>query len=337
MAASIERPDVDQLRNGANKALLTYNLTADGQVEGERRRSNIMIEQLKLPEPPHFSDEQMQKCRKSGDYRSILFEWYKFVMHICVIFARIDRKSPAVREISPVQFAILTGLLNRSARLMLANTALAHKGRFGETIALLDRCIFESCLKVQWLCHKDSDESFMRYLASGLKTEIELESEVKGNIEKREGGKVLNIEKRMLKSIDRHINAAGLNREDVIKAKKLPDSSAMLHDLGHERLMYVVSQRVGSHHIHGTWPSLLFHYLEVNDDGSFFLRDHDCDTHPNQFIMTPLQVLETVRSFIVYIIESNEESKTIIGLLDSFRQNILDINSEMVGSDFESE
>jgi len=295
-----------------------------------------MTEQAQLPDPPQFSDEQMQKCRETGDFMPVLFEWYKFVGHICIFFAQLARESLAVKEISPIHYAVLTGLLNRCARLMLSNIALSHNGRFGETTALLDRCIFESCIKVEWLCHKGIDDYFQRYLASGLKTEIELESEIRGNIAKREDGAVLNIEKRMLASIDRYINASGLNREEVVESKKLPDISAMLSDLGHERLMYVVSQRLGSHAVHGTWPSLLLHYLEMDEEGYFSLRDHDCDTHPNQFVMIPLQVLGAVKSFIIYAIETDEEAEPIVGLLDSVQEEIMDINAEMVGSDFES-
>lgn len=291
--------------------------------------------QGQLPDPPQFSDEEMRNCRESGDFMPVLFEWYKFVGHLCIFFAQLKRESPAAREITPIHFAILTGLLNRCSRLMLSNIALSHNGRFGETTALLDRCIFESCLKVDWLCHKGTDESFQRYLAGGLKTEIELEKEITGNIAERDGIEVLNIEKRMLLSVERHISAAGLSREEINEAKKLPDVSAMLRDLGHERLMYVVAQRLGSHHVHGTWPSLLLHYLEVDDDGNFSLRDHDCETHPNQFVMISLQVLGAVRSFSVYLIEA-EVAEAIVSLLDSIQEEILKINSEMVGSDFQS-
>ncbi|UQI41827.1 DUF5677 domain-containing protein [Vreelandella venusta] len=293
-----------------------------------------MNETAQLPDPPQFSDEEMKECRESGNFMPVLFEWYKFVGHVCIFFAQLQRDSPAAKEIPPIHFAILTGLLNRCARLMLSNVALSHNGRFGETTAVLDRCIFESSLKVDWLCHKGNDENFHRYLAGGLKTEIELEKEIAGNIAEREGGKVLNIEKRMLSSIDRYIDAAGLSREEIYEAKKLPDVSAMLRDLGHERLMYVVAQGLGSHHVHGTWPSLLLHYLEVDDNDEFSLKDHNCETHPNQFVMTPLQVLRAVRSFIVYVI-NGEEAKVIVNLLDSIQEEILKINAEMIGSDYE--
>lgn len=294
-----------------------------------------MDRQPQLPDPPQFSDAEMQECRETGDFMPVLFEWYKFVGHICTFFAQIDRKSPAAREIPPVHFAILTGLLNRCARLMLSNIALSHNGRFGETTALLDRCIFESCVKVAWLCHKGSDESFRRFLADGLRTEIELETQITAKIDGREEQDVLNIERRMLSSIEQHINASRLNREQICATRRLPDISAMLRDLGYERLMYVVGQRLGSHHVHGTWPSLLLHYLELDDDGHFSLRDHDCRTHENQFIMVPLQVLTALRAFITYLIETGEAS-SIVRLLDSIEEEVLKINSEMTGSDFQS-
>jgi hypothetical protein len=295
-----------------------------------------MTEHAQLPDPPEFSEEEMEKCRETGDYMPVLFEWYKFVGQVCIFFAQLDRESPAVKAMSPVQYGVLVGLLNRCARLMLANLALSHNGRFGEATALLDRCIFESSLKVQWLCLKGTDDSFERYLADGLKTEIELKLEIEGNINGRESGEELNIEKRMLASISRHVSASKLTEDEILSKKKLPDIASMINDLGHGRLMYVVAQRLGSHHVHGTWPSLLLHYLEVDEDDGLYLRDHNCASHPNQFVMTPLQVLEAVRAFIEHVTHSDEEAEPIIGLLDSIQDEILKINSEMVGSDFDS-
>lgn len=294
-----------------------------------------MTKQMEVPEPPKISDEQLQKCRESRDYMPVLFEWYKFVGHLCIFFALIQRESPAVREIAPIHYAVLTGLLNRCARLMLSNIALSHNGRFGETTALLDRCIFESCLKVEWLCHKRTDDSFQRFLADGLKTEIELLAEIKGNIASREGNQVLNIEQRMLDSIQRHITLAGLTEYQIKQTKKLPNTAAMISDLGHQRLMYVVGQRLGSHHVHGTWPSLLMHYLE-EEDGGLLLRDHNCDTHPNQFVMVPLQVLTAMAAFISFIFEAEEDIKPMEGLVESVQEEILKINSEMAKGDFDA-
>lgn len=290
---------------------------------------------MQVPDPPKFSIDEIRKCRESGDFMPMLFEWYKFVGHLCIFFALIKSESPAVRNIPAIQYSVLTGLLNRCARLMLANIALSHNGRFGETTALLDRCIFESCVKVMWLCHKGTDDAFRRYLADGLKTEVELSAEINGNIADREGNRVLAIEERMLKSIKRHMALAGLTEEEISETKKLPNTAAMISDLGHQRLMYVVGQRLGSHHVHGTWPSLLMHYLE-EQDGSLVLRDHDCDTHPNQFVMVPLLVLSAMAAYIGFIFHSCADIEPMKGLLDSVEQKILQINSEMAEGDFDA-
>ena len=295
-----------------------------------------MSENAQLPDPPEFSEQEIERCQQTGDYMPILFEWYKFVGQVCIFFAQLDRRSPAVGDIPPIQYAVLTGLLNRCARLMLANMALSHNGRFGEAISVLDRCIFESSLKVEWLCLKGSQDSFERYLADGLKTELELKSEIRGNIDKREEGDELIIENRMLASISRHINASGLSEEKILEKKKLPDIATMIRDLGRGRLMYVVAQRLGSHHVHGTWPSLLLHYLELSEEEGFQLRDHNCSPHPNQFVMTPLQVILAARAFVDYVIDCNDDSQPIIEFFDSIQDEILRINSEMAGGDFES-
>lgn len=290
---------------------------------------------MQVPKPPQFSVDLIKKCRESGDFMPMLFEWYKFVGHLCIFFASISNESPAVREFPKIQYSVLTGLLNRCARLMLANTALSHNGRFGETTALLDRCIFESCVKVMWLCHKSTDDAFKRYLADGLKTEIALSAEINNNIAEREGNQVLAIEERMLKSIMRHITLSGLTEEEISETKKLPNTAAMISDLGYQRLIYVVGQRLGSHHVHGTWPSLLMHYLE-EENNSLVLRDHDCDSHPNQFVMVPSLVLSVLDAYISYIFQSDEDIEPMKGLLESIEQEIFKINTEMAAGDFDA-
>ena len=74
----------------------------------------------------------------------------------------------------------------------------------------------------------------------------------------------------MLKSIANHIDASGLTATDIAASKKQRDLAAMIDGLGSDRLIYIAAQKIGSHHIHGTWPSLLFHYLEKRDDAGVF-------------------------------------------------------------------
>ena len=287
-----------------------------------------MTEESVLPDPPSFSEAELEACEKSGDYRPILFEWYKFVGSVNVVIAHIQRDSPAFKAIPEIQFYILTGLLNRCARLILSNVALSHEGKFGETTAIVDRCIFESAVKISWLCNNPSDEKFRRYLADGLKTELEFKGQIEANIAARDGEK-LPIEHRMLTSIANHIQAAGLSEAEIESEKRLPDLASMLSAIGLNRLVYVTAQKLGSHHIHGTWPSLLFHYLEEEPAGSrkFAPRGHDCSTHVNQCIFVPLMILQSLADYVRFALQS-PESNTFEDLLDGTHEEIRAIASK---------
>lgn len=284
-----------------------------------------------LPRPA-FTEAEVAACRKSGDYCPILFEWYKYTGLITNTIASIERRSPAAKPVHNSHYGALIGLLNRCSRLMLANVALSHEGLYGETTALIDRCIFESCVKVQWLCLQASDESFGRYFADGLKTELVLKGEIETRIASRTGA-VLPIERRMLDSIERCLSTSELTEGQIAGAKKLPDLATMLEALGRDKLAYVVGQKIGSHHVHGSWPSLLFHYLERDDDGTFRPRDHNVPTHVNQYVFIPLMVIGASKAFSAWLMNEPEAS-ALTNMLQSIEDELLSINREVVGSDF---
>ena len=220
-----------------------------------------------LPDSPKISAEDMRKCRETGDYSPVLFEWYKFVSGLCVTFANLLQDSPVIRkDIVKRDYAILIGLINRSARIMLANVALSHKGEFGESTSILDRCIFESCVILSWLCKSTKEDRFDRYIASGLKTEIEVRNQLQKAIDDR-GGVKLNIEDRMLRSVDECLSEAGFDENKIMRTKGLPDLASMLDYLGHQRFSYTAGQRISSHHVHGTWVGLRNHYIELDKNG----------------------------------------------------------------------
>jgi hypothetical protein len=290
-----------------------------------------------LPVPPSFTDEEMRHCKETGDYRPILFEWYKFVASLNIVVAHIQRDSPAFRAIPGQHFHVLVGLLNRCARLTLSNVALSHGGKFGETTAIVDRCIFESGVKITWLCTGSSQEKFIRYLADGLKTELEFKAKIDSNIAARHG-EILSIETRMLTSITNHIAAAGLTQEQISEAKKLPDLASMLSMIGFDRLIYITAQKIGSHHVHGTWPSLLFHYLEEEPDGSgtYVPRGHDCSTNVNQFMFVPMVMLAAMSAYVEYVFEKTEDAKVFRDLFDSTEKEIMRLYTDAFNGDLGS-
>jgi hypothetical protein len=220
---------------------------------------------------------------------------------------------------------------------MLSNVALSHEGRFGETTVIVDRCIFESAAKIIWLCTNPDPEKFTRYLADGLKKDLEFKQHIEEKISGRSGD-ILPIEKRMLSSISNAISAAGLTAEEIENAKRLPDLGSILSAIGASRLTYVIMQKIGSHHVHGTWTSLLFHYLEEEPggaEGTFVPRGHDCPTHINQYMVISSLVLEALAQYLRYA-TTPPERDAFISLLDATADELSQLYERALGGDLTS-
>jgi hypothetical protein len=286
-----------------------------------------------LPVPPEIAKEQLARCRQVDDFCPVFFEWYKYVGILCNFCASIRPDSPAVRKLPVLHYAVLVGLLNRCSRLMLANVALSHDGLFGETTSILDRCIFESAIKITWLSKQRNEECFRRFIADGLKTEVEFKTLI-GQIISERTGKQFEIESRMLESINNYIASSGLSEEEIIQSKKLPDFASMIKSIGGNRLLYIAGQKIGSHHIHGTWPSLRFHYLD-EDDGFLIPRDHDCRTHVNQYAYISFFLIHAMRAFIEHICSEQKDVEVFVDLFNSIENEIRNLYSEVVGNDFD--
>jgi hypothetical protein len=157
-----------------------------------------------LPQPPKFDDLTWLKARSINYYEPLFFEWFKFVGQLTWFTYSISEKTDGFRKLEHVDLKILQGLLNRCSRLMLGHMCLSHGGKFGETTAILDRCIFETAVKARWLCYEpDYGQRIKRYKADGLKKDLALKREIESNTQAR--GSVLPIEQRMLDSISNYV------------------------------------------------------------------------------------------------------------------------------------
>lgn len=158
-----------------------------------------------------------------------------------------------------------------------------------------------------------------------MKTELEFKQIIENNISKR--GEAVPLEQRMLKSITNHIKESGLSIEQIKSAKKLPNLDTIADSIGFDRLFYFVTQKMGSHHVHGTWPSLLIHYLRENDVEArykFGPRDHDCSTHINQFMLVPRIVLDALRTYVRFFL-NQPEAEALVAVFDSVELEIIRI------------
>jgi hypothetical protein len=172
-----------------------------------------------FPSTPTFDDALLNSCDVEGEFRPILFELYKHVGLLAHAASRVSFKSGSVRVKDTRAFTTVKGLMHRMCRLMLANVALSYEGLYGETTLIVDRCIFESSVIVSWIVKGTNGDEINRYLASGLKAELELQREIETRITQR-SGIVLPIENRMLKAIESMCKAADLTVKKLKKRRR---------------------------------------------------------------------------------------------------------------------
>lgn len=290
-----------------------------------------IVEESVLPEPPIFDYLTWLKARSLNYYEPLFFDWFRFAGNLTWFTYCLSEETEGFRDIEPNDLKILQGLLNRCSRLMLAHMRLSHEQKFGETTAILDRCIFESAIKVRWLCKSGNEgDRFRRFKADGLKKDLKLKREIEENVRSR--GSSLPIEDRMLSSIENYLRMSGLTEQQALDTLKQPDLKSMMLSLGiHADLPYITMQGMGSHHVHGTWSSLLIHYLEPDFESlSLELRDHDCIADQNTYAVTAIMVLLANRDYLDFVLEKTpkEVREEVIGLMENTIAEITELLSE---------
>lgn len=256
-----------------------------------------------FPEMPEFSAELLADCERRGDPMPLLFEWFKLIGVLAINVGSIAPETTGYLVRPKAHRAVASGLACRCGRLMYSIAKLSTNGLGGETSAILGRCIAESALVLEWRTSSDgATDKFQRYLADGLKTDIQLEDEIHASIAAR-GGDVLAIERRMLDSIARSRADAGMDRPEIEGTKKLPDVKSMMEMLGRSDRHYLGVQRMMSQFVHGTWTDLRSHYLKKNECGDFTLKDiDDAPLKANILWLTSLLVTDALESLFGYMV-----------------------------------
>jgi hypothetical protein len=238
--------------------------------------AGIPVEEM-IANYPAFIEKDWNECAESGDFGYIFFEWYRWVGNLATVVAFIQPNSGDFAAISKREYHLWSALVGRCSRLMLSIIALTHEREFGA---------------------QDTENRTERLIANGLHPELEFERLIRSNIQNN-GGNSTPLEKRMLVSIENHFLAAGLTKNEVEQAKRLPNLASMFKDIGWSRLDYVVFQRLGSHAVHGNWPVLIIDYLVESDlEGIDFMpRGTPVVMHPNLYMSGGRLVLAAIAAY----------------------------------------
>jgi Family of unknown function (DUF5677) len=273
-----------------------------------------------FPLPPCYSDEEILALARQNQAQSIFFDWLKFAAGRAVIFAFMIETQASVRSVPHIQYAVTTGLLNRIGRLGRSVVQVAHdeENDIGEVAMIMQRCIFESCTTLTWLCMDHSADRFVQFLASSWQEDMKFKKHIEAQISSN-NGEALPVETRLLQTISNREVATGLSEATLKAIKSKPNLRDMLSAI-HDKVYinssqnfkdreYFTSQTMGSHAVHGSWANLLANFLEEAGEFKFAPRATAIETDLSQFADIAKNILQACISFTLWRFQDSIENR----------------------------
>jgi hypothetical protein len=140
-----------------------------------------------------------------------------------------------------------------------------------ETSFILSRLVFETLVNIRYMISNFSSELIDSYVAYSFRHERKLRDVILENVSVREG-RMLPIEDRMLKSINRSASAAGMVWDDLNPLQRGPWGGKNLFDkaeaVGLDKV-YLAAFGGPSHSVHGNWHEVYGNHLHWDEKNGF--------------------------------------------------------------------
>jgi hypothetical protein len=245
---------------------------------------------------PSRHEIDVDSLRESGTYDDFMndaVELFKELAILCSLGAGVRREADATTD--DRNEAIRRGLIVRITKLaksQLNETCAGH----GDQQLALARQLLETCGNLLYVLHQ-GEGAYEAFVVDSLIAERELQELIRRNIDER-GGKVLPIEERMLRSIEKTAVGAGVDLSKLPPRGKSgwPSAFDRLRSLGLQDL-YVLF-RLGSVAIHGGWSDLYLHHLDDEGDGRFSIHLDDLRPRPEPLTSMAIVVCTTLTEYL---------------------------------------
>lgn len=211
--------------------------------------------------PVEVNDRVLSACRERNEFGGLVFELYKEAARlICAV-------GDTQHTVETRNQAVCVGLLVRISKLMVSVMKLSTDVEHGEAVQILNRCVLESSIDLQYLLKRGDDAVYDRFVKTGLRVERELYDTIHSNIRKR-SGRELHIERNMLRSIKRTLDESGVRIEEIASRGGNWGGSFKdkLKTLGIEDA-YPMLQGATSQSVHGSWSDLISNHLDAKETG----------------------------------------------------------------------
>jgi hypothetical protein len=259
-----------------------------------------------------------------GKINVVAFELYKEAVHAVNLAAHLLDEAASVKGGWSRNQAICAGLMIRISKFMLVVTQLsAEKGDRADVVSALNRSIMESAINLEFLASTNDDKYFDQFVKFSLGPERELYDIIRANVTAR-GGELQPIERRMLESINDVCQASGVTIEEV--DRKHRDWGGNIRErlkALNKEMRYVMTQRLPSHAVHGSWVDLYKNHLEYDSTSNVFKPDPEF-SNVDERHMGPVAflVLEAIKPYVMRFFSTIPEHKLLLEKIDDLRNRI---------------
>jgi Family of unknown function (DUF5677) len=210
--------------------------------------------------------DSIQSFTREEEFTALAFDLLREVTSYVTIAACVMGQEPRWNR----DQAAIGGNMVRLWKILCAFLDQKMQRRY-ETTTIFARLAFETIVSVRYLAENfdpDLVDSFVRF---SFRHERRLADKINQSISER-GGEILHIEQRMLNSINRSAQFAGIELESVDLKDRAPWGGKNLKDkakaVGLE-IAYDAAFGGMSHNVHGAWQDLYQFHLE-SEDGEHF-------------------------------------------------------------------
>jgi hypothetical protein len=187
--------------------------------------------------------------------------------------ARLCVAANVYREEKPYwtrEEAIIGGHVVRLHKLIGGVLLLSCEAR-RELAAILVRLVFECGVNLAYLLRGSQEPVFEEFIRSSLAHEKKLMERIQDSVESG-GGEPAAIERRMLRSIRRSFDLAGVDPEEVDSKRPRTWGAGGIYARAKQigwQDPYLAGIGGLSHNVHGSWQDLIDHHVAVDDQGRF--------------------------------------------------------------------
>lgn len=259
---------------------------------------------------------------REEDFTALAFDLLKEVAHYVTIAACVMGPEPTWTR----DLATVGGNMVRLWKILGAYLDQTMQRRY-ETTTIFARLAFETIVNVRYLAENFSPDLVDSFVRHSFRHERRMVDKINQNISAR-GGQVLPIEDRMLRSINRSADFAGVKLEDVDLKDRTPWGGKHLRDkakaVGLE-VAYDAAFGGMSHNVHGAWQDL-YHFQLESEDGKHFTPKLEWGNPRPQITLALGQLaIGAVRSSVAFL-GGDEAIQSLEGKLDDLDNRIHAVN-----------